>query len=83
VAAWKAGGIIVQEGGTMEKTIKVEGMGCKSCEKTLTGILVGIRNVKGISADSKTGIVTITATDGDAFETGKLAIVKKGYRVVD
>jgi len=66
----------------MEKTIKVEGMHCKSCEMLLTDVLCEIKGVQRVSADFKKGTVTVLATDMGAVEEAKKLIAKEGYKVV-
>jgi len=66
----------------MEKTIKVEGMHCKSCEMLLMDVLSEIKGVQKVSADSRKGTVTISATDAGALEEAKKLIAKEGYKVV-
>jgi copper chaperone CopZ len=67
--------------GITEKTIKVEGMHCRSCEMLLTDVLSEIKNVHKVSADYRKGTVTIAAEPG-ALEEAKKAIAKEGYKVV-
>ena len=66
----------------MEKTIKVEGMHCKSCEMLLMDAISEIRGVQGVSADFKKGTVKIACSDEAALDEAKKAIAKEGYRVV-
>jgi len=66
----------------MEKTIKVEGMHCKSCEMLLTDVLSEIKGVQRVSADFEKGTVTVLATDIGTVEEAKKLIAKEGYKVV-
>lgn len=67
----------------MEKTIKVEGMHCKSCEMLLSDSIGEIEGIQKVSADSKKGIVNIEYTQEKAVEETKKAITKEGYRVIE
>jgi copper chaperone CopZ len=66
----------------MEKTIKVEGMHCKSCEMLISDVISEIIGVQKVSADSRKGTVTITATGQNAIDDARKLIVKEGYKVV-
>lgn len=64
----------------MEKTLKVEGMHCKSCEILISDALSEIAGVKNVRADN--GTVSLSAIDGAAMEEAKKAIAREGYKVV-
>jgi len=66
----------------MEKMIKVSGMHCKSCEMLLADVVCDVKGVDRVIADSKRGIVTLTARTPDAIESAKKAIENEGYRVI-
>lgn len=66
----------------MEKIFKVEGMHCKSCEMLLSDVISEINGVHKVSADSRKGTVTITATGESAIDDARKLIVKEGYKVV-
>lgn len=66
----------------MERTLKVSGMHCRSCEMLLTDALSEIKGVQGVSADFRKGTVTLNAADQGAVEEAKKAILKEGYKVV-
>ena len=67
---------------SLEKTFKVEGMHCASCEMLLADAIGEIAGVEKVAADSKKGTVTITADDAKAFDEAKKAIAKEGYKVI-
>ncbi|MFH0737180.1 MAG: heavy metal-associated domain-containing protein [Candidatus Micrarchaeota archaeon] len=66
----------------MEKTMKVEGMHCRSCEMLLMDVISEIRGAHGVKADSKKGTVTVIAADQSAIEEAEKAIGDEGYKVV-
>lgn len=66
----------------MLKTLKVDGMHCKSCEMLLNDVVSEIAGVKVIDVQSKTGKVTFEYEAAEAVEQVKKAIEKEGYRVV-
>jgi len=61
--------------------INVEGMMCAGCEKRVVNVLSNLKTVKNVTADHKTGTVTITAKDIDENEI-KQKIENLGFRVV-
>lgn len=67
----------------MEKTIKVNGMHCKSCEMLLTDSLSEIPDVEVLKADSKKGeIVVKYSGDSKTLDSIQKAIAKEGYQVI-
>jgi copper chaperone CopZ len=66
----------------VEKTLKVSGMHCRSCEMLLSDSISEIKDVEKVSADFKKGTVTVTVKDERMFEDVKKAIEKEGYRVL-
>ena len=66
----------------MEKTLKVTGMHCKSCEMLLNDSLSEIKGVEKVSADSQKGTVTLKYSDESIIESVKNTIKKEGYTVV-
>jgi copper chaperone CopZ len=66
----------------MEKTLKVSGMHCRSCEMLLSDLISEITGVEKVSADSKKGTVTVSLRDPAALEDVKKTVEKEGYNVV-
>lgn len=66
----------------MEKTFKVEGMHCRSCEKLLIDVLSEIKGLIKAEADFRKGTVKISISDQSAIEGARDAIIKEGYGVV-
>lgn len=66
----------------MEKTIKVSGMHCRSCEMLLSDSISEIKGVEKVSADSRKGTVTVSLSDGKALEEVMKTVEKEGYKVV-
>lgn len=67
----------------MEKTFKVEGMHCKSCEMILSDSISEIPGVEKVSADSKTGKVVVGYKDNAVLTQVKIAIQKENYKVIE
>src|SRR3990172_2801425 len=65
-------------------TIKIKGMMCGHCEKTVTEAAKSVKGVKKASSDFKIGVAKVSfdssVTD---LETIKKAIVDAGYEVLD
>lgn len=66
----------------MDKTIKVEGMHCKSCEMLLDDSISEIKGVRKVEADSKKGLVRVSLSDESALSRVREVIEKEGYKVV-
>ena len=66
----------------MEKTLKVKGMHCRSCEMRLTDSVSEVAGVTKASADSKKGIVTVGIDDEAAVSAVIEKIKKEGYKVL-
>ena len=66
----------------MEKTIKVEGMHCNSCNLLIEDSVSEIKGVREVKADFNSGIVKVKFEGNDVLEKTKNAIEKEGYRVV-
>lgn len=64
-----------------EKTIKVGGMHCKSCEMLVNEDLSEIDGVKAVKSDHKAGTVTIAYERQPDMERIKKAIADLGYKV--
>ena len=67
----------------MEKTIKVNGMHCKSCEVLLRDSLAEIIGVEVLNADSRKGIVTVRYAQDKTLDSIREIIKKEGYKVVN
>ncbi len=65
----------------MEKTIKVTGMHCKSCEVLLSEVLSEIAGVSKISVDHKFGIVKLAYSNEKTLIEAKKVIELHGYKV--
>ena len=65
----------------MEKTIKVKGMHCKSCEILVADSVSEISGVESVKADSKKGIVVVNVLDAGILGKVKGAIEMEGYKV--
>ncbi|HZX20570.1 MAG TPA: heavy metal-associated domain-containing protein [archaeon] len=66
----------------MEKTIKVSGMHCKSCEILLEDSISEIKGARVISADHKSGTIKVVLEKESIFVDVKKAVEKEGYKVV-
>lgn len=66
----------------MEKTIKVQGMHCKSCEMLLNDSIAEIADVEKVNSDFKNGIVVVNYKTDEALLEVKKTIEKEGYKVV-
>ncbi|MBM3229207.1 heavy-metal-associated domain-containing protein [Candidatus Parvarchaeota archaeon] len=65
----------------MEKTLKVSGMHCKSCQVLLADIIGEVDGAKALSLDFKTGLVRVSISDESALSKVKEAIKGEGYKV--
>ncbi len=66
----------------MDRTIKVSGMHCRSCEMLLGDSISEIKGVESVVADSRKGIVRVSLADESALALVRKTIEKEGYRVV-
>ena len=66
----------------MEKTIKVSGMHCRSCEVLLEDSISEIKGAKVLSADHKKGEIKISLEDESLMSQIKKIVEKEGYKVV-
>ena len=65
--------------GTVEKTLKIDGMMCEHCEKAVTEALSAVDGVEAVTADAKAGTAAVTMTPGTDEEALKAAVAKAGY----
>ncbi len=65
----------------MEKTLKVSGMHCKSCELLLADVLSEIKGISKISIDHKSGSVEFDYDNENVLPSVKKAIETEGYKV--
>lgn len=65
----------------IEKTLKVSGMHCRSCETLLEESLSEVGGVKSAKADSRKGSVTVSVENDAALEAAKKKIAAEGYSV--
>ena len=66
----------------MERTIKVEGMHCRSCEMLLGDSIGEIRGVGKVVADSRNGTVRVSVSDESSLALVKKTIEREGYKVI-
>ena len=66
----------------MEKTIKVSGMHCRSCEILLEDSISEIKGAKVLSADHKKGEIRVSLEDESLMSQIKKIVEKEGYKVV-
>ena len=66
----------------MEKTIKVSGMHCRSCEILLEDSISDIKGAKVLSADHKKGEIKVTIENDSLLSEIKKVVEKEGYKVV-
>jgi copper chaperone len=66
----------------MDKTIKVSGMHCRSCEMLLDDSISEVKGVKKVSADSRNGTVSVSVDDEGVLAAVKKVIADEGYKVV-
>ena len=65
--------------GTVEKTVKIEGMMCEHCEKAVTTALSAVNGIGSVKADAKAGTAVVTMEPGTDEEAIKAAVTKAGY----
>ena len=65
--------------GTVEKTMKIEGMMCEHCERAVKAALEAVEGVKTVMADAKAGTATIRLQPGTSEEAMFEAVKKAGY----
>lgn len=83
-AAVEAKGYTVSEkgGNNMEVTLKVQGMMCAHCEKTVKESLEALDGVVSATADHNTGNVVVKLSKEVPVETLKKAVEDKDYKVL-
>ena len=65
--------------GTVEKTVKIEGMMCEHCERAVKAALEAVEGVETVTADAKAGTATIRLQPGTSEEAMFEAVKKAGY----
>ncbi len=65
--------------GTVEKTMKIEGMMCEHCERAVKTALEAVEGVETVTADAKAGTATIRLQPGTSEEAMFEAVKKAGY----
>ena len=65
--------------GTVEKTVKIEGMMCEHCERAVNEALGAVAGVESVKADAKAGTAAVTMRPDTDEEAVKAAVVKVGY----
>ncbi len=66
----------------MEITLKIEGMMCEHCEKTVKQALEAISTVRAAAVDHKTGTAIAMLAEKTDGELLKKAVEEKGYNVI-
>ncbi len=69
--------------GIVQRTLRVEGMMCSHCEKTVKDALEALDGVVAVSADHESGLVTVTLIHGATMTDRALkkAVISHGYKV--
>ena len=65
--------------GTVEKTMKIEGMMCEHCERAVKAALEAVEGVETVTADAKAGTAAIRLQPGTSEEAMFGAVKKAGY----
>ena len=65
--------------GTVEKTMKIDGMMCEHCEKAVRTALEAVEGVETVTADAKAGTAVIRLQPGVSEEAMNEAVTKAGY----
>ena len=65
--------------GTVERTVKIEGMMCEHCERAVNEALGAVAGVESVKADAKAGTAAVTMRPDTDEEAVKAAVVKAGY----
>ena len=65
--------------GTVEKTMKIDGMMCEHCEKAVRTALEAVEGVETVTADAKAGTAVVSMKPGTDEEAIKAAVAKAGY----
>ena len=65
--------------GTVEKTVKIEGMMCEHCERAVKAALEAVEGVETVTADAKAGTAAIRLQPGTNEEAMFEAVKKAGY----
>ena len=66
----------------MEKTIKISGMHCRSCEILLEDSISEIKGAKVLGADYKKGEIRVSLENESLLNQIKKIVEKEGYKVV-
>ncbi len=66
-----------------EITVKVQGMSCEHCVRTVKTALMSLEGVSDVQVSLETGLVKITSTRDLPREEIKRAVEEWGYKVVD
>lgn len=64
-----------------ERSFYVEGMMCHHCESRVQGALAALSGVSSVTADHKSGKVTVIASDDVSDSEIEAAIVASGYKI--
>ena len=65
----------------MDKTVKVEGMHCKSCEVLLSDAINDVEGAGNAKADHKTGLISFSYENDSLLPKIFKAIETEGYKV--
>ncbi len=66
----------------MKRTLRVEGVHCKSCAIRVADAVSGIKGVTDLEVDFKNKKITFDAENDFLVESVKFAIEKEGYMVI-
>ncbi|MDQ7038695.1 MAG: cation transporter [Aquificota bacterium] len=66
-----------------EITVKVQGMSCDHCVRTVRTALMSLEGVSDVQVSLETGLVRITANRDLSTEEIRRAVEEWGYRLVD
>jgi len=67
----------------MQTKLKVEGMSCSHCEKTVKKAVSAIDGVSDVAVDLKNKTVTVSHDENVTFDMMKNEIEEQGYDVID
>jgi Cu+-exporting ATPase len=68
-------------GGSMKKTLKIEGMTCGNCVKHATKALEGVEGVESVGVVLEGGVATVEASETVTDDALRAAVADAGYEV--
>jgi copper chaperone CopZ len=66
----------------MKKTLRVEGVHCKSCAIRIADAVSAVRGVKNLKVNIEAKEITFDAENDFLVDSVKSAIEKEGYKVI-